>query len=100
MLGAYLVDHQLRHASQIYGFFASVIGLLFWLSLAAQVTLYAAEANVVWARRLWPRSIVQPPLTRADKAALTAIARQGERRPEQEVVVSFDEERGDRQPAP
>jgi hypothetical protein len=28
--------------------------------------------NVVAARRLWPRSIVQPPLTQADRAVLAA----------------------------
>ena len=81
VLGAYLVGHQLRHASQVYGYFASVLGLVSWLFLGAQLTLYAAEANVVWARRLWPRSIVQPPLTDADKRAFDDIALQGERRP-------------------
>lgn len=90
VLGAYLVGHQLRHASQVYGFFASVLGLVWWLFLGAQLTLYAAEANVVWARRLWPRSIVQPPLTDADKRALDDIALQGERRPEQSVESSWE----------
>jgi YihY family inner membrane protein len=85
VVGGYLVEHQLRHASQVYGFFASVLGLMAWLALGAQLTLYAAEANVVWARQLWPRSIVQPPLTDADKRALDALALQGERRPEQSV---------------
>jgi YihY family inner membrane protein len=89
MVGGYLVGHQLRHASQVYGLFAVVLGLLSWLALGAQLTLYAAEANVVRARRLWPRSIVQPPLTRADQAVLAAIARQEERRPEESVEVSF-----------
>ena len=92
VVGAYLVTNQLRHAGQVYGFFAGVIGLLFWLSLAAQVTLYAAEANVVWARRLWPRSLVQPPLTEADKQAFDDIALQGERRPEQTVESAWTDE--------
>jgi YihY family inner membrane protein len=89
-LGGYLVGHQLRHAQEVYGFFGSVLGLLSWLFLAAQVTLYTAELNVVVARRLWPRSIVQPPLTPADERTLAAIVRQEERRPEQTVTVSFD----------
>ena len=89
ILGAYLVAHQLRYASQVYGYFASVLGLVSWLFLGAQVTLYAAEANVVWARRLWPRSIVQPPLTDADKRAFDDIALQGERRPEQSVESTW-----------
>jgi YihY family inner membrane protein len=89
-LGGYLVGHQLRHASQVYGTFATVLGLLSWLYLGAVTTLYAAEFNVVKARRLWPRSMVQPPLTEADRRAMAAIALQEERRPEQDVRVSFD----------
>lgn len=90
--GAYLVAHQLRHASQVYGYFASVLGLLSWIFLGAQLTLYAAEVNVVWARRLWPRSILQPPLTDADKRAFDDIALQGERRPEQSVESTWDDD--------
>jgi YihY family inner membrane protein len=88
--GGYLVGHQLRHAGELYGFFGSVLGLLSWLYLGAQVAVYAAELNVVRARRLWPRSIVQPPLTLADKQTLVDIAMQGERRPEQTVAVDFE----------
>jgi YihY family inner membrane protein len=88
--GGYLVAHQLANASQVYGFFAVVLGLLSWMSLGAQMTLYCAELNVVRARRLWPRSIVQPPLTEPDKRALEAIAKQEERRPEESVEVHFD----------
>jgi YihY family inner membrane protein len=94
LVGAYLVAHQLRHASQVYGYFASVLGLVSWLFLSAQLALYAAEANVVWARRLWPRSIIQPPLTEADKRAFDDIALQGERRPEQVVESSWDDPEG------
>jgi uncharacterized BrkB/YihY/UPF0761 family membrane protein len=60
-VGGFLVGHYLRHTSQVYGVFAIVLGLLFWLYLGAQLTLYAAEVNVVAARRLWPRSLLQPP---------------------------------------
>jgi YihY family inner membrane protein len=94
LLGAYLVGNQLRYASQVYGYFASVLGLVSWLFLGAQLTMYAAEANVVWARRLWPRSIVQPPLTDADKRAFDDIAVQGERRPEQSVVSTWEDDSG------
>ncbi|MFJ8159983.1 YihY/virulence factor BrkB family protein [Streptomyces sp. NPDC096136] len=91
--GAVLVAHQLRHATQVYGFFATVIGLLSWLFLAAQITVYAAETNVVRARRLFPRSLLQPPLTEGDERVLADIARQEERRPEQHVDVDFDDGR-------
>jgi uncharacterized BrkB/YihY/UPF0761 family membrane protein len=89
LVGTYLVAHQLRHSSQIYGYFASILGLIAFLYLAAQITLYAAELNVVRTRHLYPRSIVQPPLTEADRRTLTGIAKEGERRPEQRVEVSY-----------
>jgi YihY family inner membrane protein len=99
--GAVLVAHQLRHATQIYGFFATVIGLLFWLLLNAQVTVYAAETNVVLGRRLYPRSLLQPPLTGPDEQVLEDIARQQRRRPEQHVDVTFDDHaREEPPPAP
>ena len=87
--GTALVQHQLRHAEAVYGQFGFVLGLIGWLYLVATVTLYAAEANVVWARHLWPRGIVQPPLTVADRKVLRDIARQEERRPEEDVHVGF-----------
>jgi YihY family inner membrane protein len=92
-LGNYYVGHQLRNASQTYGTFAIVIGLLSWLYLGAQVTILAAELNVVRARRLWPRAI-QPPLTREEKRALRRLAKQEERRPEEHVEVGFDAKAG------
>lgn len=87
--GTLLVGHQLRHSSQIYGYFGSILGLLAFLYLAAQISIYCAELNVVRARRLYPRSIVQPPLTDADLRTLTYIAKAEERRPEQRVDVEY-----------
>jgi uncharacterized BrkB/YihY/UPF0761 family membrane protein len=89
-VGTALVQHQLRHAQPVYGPFALVLGLIGWLYLVAQVVVYAAEANVVVMRHLWPRSIVQPPLTEADKRVLHDIAKQEQRRPEQRVGVGFE----------
>ncbi len=61
LLGSYIVGPLLRHSSALYGAFGVVLGLLAWLYLQAQLTLYAAEAAVVRARRLWPLSIVSEP---------------------------------------
>jgi YihY family inner membrane protein len=91
-LGGYFVSHQLQGATETYGTFATVIGLLAWIYLGAQVTLLAAEVNVVKKRRLWPRAIVQPPLTDADERALRGYAKQEERRPEEEVQVRIDDQ--------
>ena len=98
-LGGVLIEHSLRNTSKEYGAFALVLGLISFLYLAAQVTLYASEMNVVRIRRLWPRSIVQPPLTKADKEVLESIALEGQRRPEQYVATGFrvDGEKADEQ---
>jgi YihY family inner membrane protein len=90
-VGGYIVSHQLQGASDTYGTFAMVIGLLAWIYLGGQITLFAAEVNVVRKRRLWPRAIVQPPLTDADKRALKSYAEQEERRPEEDVIVRIEE---------
>jgi uncharacterized BrkB/YihY/UPF0761 family membrane protein len=90
--GTYLIGHQLRHSNEVYGFFGLVLGLLWWLYLGAQVVLYAAEVNVVRRLHLWPRSLVQPPLTPADRTVLVAYATEQQRRPEEEVSVRFEDE--------
>jgi YihY family inner membrane protein len=90
-IGGWYVARSLRGASQVYGFFAIVIGLLGWLYLGAQMTLLAAEINVVWKRKQWPRALVQPPLTLKDKDALRRLAKMEERRPEEVIVVRFKE---------
>jgi YihY family inner membrane protein len=88
--GAFLVHHFL-HSDSVYGVFATVLGLVAWLYLAAEVTVYCAELNVVLARQLWPRSIIQPPLTEADRASMALQALQNQRRKEQQVTVTFDD---------
>jgi uncharacterized BrkB/YihY/UPF0761 family membrane protein len=98
-LGVYVVGRQLQEANLVYGVFAVVIVLLSWLYLTAQMLLYAAEINVVLARRLWPRSLLQPPLTGPDKQVLTALAETEERLAEQHIEVRFSEP-DDRQDPP
>lgn len=90
-LGGYYVSHQLRSASEVYGTFGTVIGLLAWIYLGAQVTLLGAEVNVVRARRLWPRSLVQePPPREGDRRALGHQAEQEERRADEDVRATFE----------
>jgi membrane protein len=95
-LGGYIIGHRLESASETYGFFAVVIGLLTWLFLGAQVTLLAAEVNVVRTKGLWPRSLDPEDLTEADRRTLRELAAVEERREEQEVEVTFRES-GDRE---
>jgi len=89
-LGTYVVGH-FRHTDAVYGTFATVLVLMAWISLSVVITVYAAELNVVLARRLWPRSIIQPPLTEADRSSMALQALQNQRRPEQHVTVTFDD---------
>ena len=53
---AQLVAHELRHYRTLYGTFATVIVLLWWIGIGAVITAFAAELNVVVERHLWPRS--------------------------------------------
>ena len=90
ILGTWLVHHFL-HSDTVYGVFATVLGLVAWIYLAVEITVYCAEINVVLARRLWPRAVVQPPLTEADRASMALQALQNQRRPEQHIEVTFDD---------
>jgi membrane protein len=89
LVGGIYVSHVISRASNTYGTFATVIGLLVWLHLIAQMTLYAAEINVVVTRRLWPRSLLGPPDSPADRETLRALAKVEERHDDEQVDVSF-----------
>ena len=89
-MGGFVIGRYLKNDNAVYGLFGIVLGLYAWVYLMTEVTVYAAELNVVLAMHLWPRSMVQPPLTDADRRSLTAQAVQNRRRTDQHVDVSFD----------
>jgi uncharacterized BrkB/YihY/UPF0761 family membrane protein len=89
------VVHHYTHSDTVYGLFAIVLVLLAWIYLGVQITVYAAEVNVVLTRRLWPRTIVQPPLAEADRASMAMQALQNQRREEQSVKVTFSDRTSD-----
>jgi YihY family inner membrane protein len=63
VLGGRFVE-RIAHSHTAYGAFALVLGVIAWLHLGAQATIYSAELNVVLARRLWPKRLFsdeQPP---------------------------------------
>jgi membrane protein len=84
-----IASHLLRHAQAVAGLFGMVLGLLAWFGLQATVVVYAVEADVVRARRLWPRSLVPPPLTDADMAYYTDAVRAETQRPEQRLDIRY-----------
>jgi YihY family inner membrane protein len=89
--GTYVVGSRLNGASELYGVFGIVIGLVLWLYLGAQITLIAAEVNVVRKYRLWPRAIDMGNLTGTDREALGRRARVEERVKGQRISVVFED---------
>jgi YihY family inner membrane protein len=56
-IGGFYITRVVQGASDTYGLFAVVIGLLSWLLLLAQLVIVAAELNVVLAEGRWPRAL-------------------------------------------
>jgi inner membrane protein YhjD len=90
VVGGIYIGHVVKHWSGTYASIGFVIGLLVWLHLGSQLTLYAAEINVVLARKLWPRSLFGPPVAPADEKTLTALAKVEERHDTEQIEVHFD----------
>jgi membrane protein len=90
-VGGLYVHHVLGSLSSAYESFATVIALIIWLHLGSQLTLYAAEVNVVISRHLWPRSLFGPPVAPADRETYQALAKTEERHRSQTIEVSFEE---------
>jgi membrane protein len=87
--GTYLLRHDVAKSQSLYGTFGIVLGLLAWLYLQFEITLYMVEASAVRARKLWPRSMFPPPLTAADREAYELYAKVQQRRADYDVGVSF-----------
>jgi membrane protein len=85
-IGGYLITHQLARSSNLYGTFAIVLGLVGWLYIQAQLTVWVIEANAVFVYRLWPRSLA-PPRTAADRRAYAMYA-EVERRDEESLITT------------
>lgn len=93
-IGSWLVDHQVRNASHVYGLFAIVIGLLGWVYLGAQLLLFAAELNVVLKRRLWPRTLGESrDTTVSDREVIAGEATEEAAESDERVDVRFGRHR-------
>ncbi|MGN6781963.1 MAG: YihY/virulence factor BrkB family protein [Marmoricola sp.] len=89
LVGGYYVAHTLKGAGQTYGTFAVVIALLAWLYLESQLVLLAAELNTVLRMKLYPRGLVDPPQTDADRRAYEAHAETQQFQEEEQVDTDF-----------
>ena len=86
MRSALIISHYLQKAQSTYGHFATVITILWWFYLQAQITLLGAQLNVVLKERLYPRSLVDAPQTPADHRVLEAYAGERTYHPRQRVT--------------
>nr|WP_202927010.1 YihY/virulence factor BrkB family protein [Gordonia desulfuricans] len=103
--GSVYVLRVIARASDAYGVFAMVLGLLAFLYLAAVLVVVCLECNVVRVDKLYPRSLLTPftdnvVLTPGDEAAYTAQARAQRSKGFEEIDVTFDKSgTGDSDPA-
>ena len=88
-VGGLYVTRTVNGASETYGTFAVVIGMLSWIFLIAQVFVIGAEINTVAARRMWPRSLFGDPATAGDRRSHAAQATSQRMDREMDVDVDF-----------
>jgi membrane protein len=89
-ISALIVSHYLQKAQSTYGHFATIITILWWFYLQAQITLLGAQLNVVLKERLFPRSLVDAPQTPADHRVLEAYAAERTYHPQQRVTTRME----------
>jgi uncharacterized BrkB/YihY/UPF0761 family membrane protein len=92
-VGTGLVAHQLKNASDTYGTFGTVIGIVAFLLLLAKISMYAAELNPVLARKLYPRALpLVDDLTDADRRVLGDLVHAERRLDDQAIGVGFGDD--------
>lgn len=87
--GSVILSHQLQHLDSVYGTFAVVLGLLFWMYLLAQVIMYAAEIDTVRHFHLWPRTFSGNVRTEADRQAYKLYAQREKYVEKEHIGVRF-----------
>lgn len=57
-IGGAILIHELHNMNNIYGTFALVLSIIFWIYLQIQIILYGMELDTVRRLRLWPRKLL------------------------------------------
>ncbi|TWE12075.1 YihY/virulence factor BrkB family protein [Rudaeicoccus suwonensis] len=88
------VRHVIAHASDMNGVFATVLGLLAFLYLAALVIVLSMEIDAVRVKKLYPRALLTPftddvNLTGGDKRAYAGQAEATRTKGFEEIEVTF-----------
>ena len=69
LIGGLYVQRVIARMTNVFGPFASTIGLLAYVSLLIQIFVLATEVNVVRSKRLWPRALTHD-LDEPDRRAI------------------------------
>lgn len=88
-LGNFYFNRVVRNASDTYGAFAVVLGLLSWSYLLATMFVYATELGSVLTDRLWPRSLTGRNLSDADQRAIVIAAQRQMKTRDVEVSIGM-----------
>jgi inner membrane protein YhjD len=93
--GTYILGHEVKGATEVYGTFGFVLGLVFWIYIEALVVVFCAELNAVLRDRLWPRALLTPftddvELTSADEQVYDGMATAQRAKGFQQIDVTFD----------
>jgi len=101
--GGLYVSHVIRSASATNGVFATVLGLLAFLYVAATAMVLCTEVNVVRVERLYPRALLTPftddvDLTGGDERSYAGAATSQRAKGFQEIDVRFRPRRRGRRP--
>jgi membrane protein len=96
LISSVIISRYLGKAQGTYGSFATVITILWWFYLQAQITLLGAQLNVVLTERLYPRTLVGGPGTDADQRTLQHYANKATYYEEQEIEMRLGGTRAER----
>ncbi len=80
--------HHVSHSDSAYANFGLVLGILAWLHIITQISLYCAEFNTVLAGRRWPRSLFSQPFEQPDQALPLGAAAPAHARTRAESTVT------------
>ncbi|GAB7003631.1 hypothetical protein JCM18899A_11020 [Nocardioides sp. AN3] len=98
--GAVYVTKVINEAQGMNKTFATILGLVAFIYVAAVMGVLGIEINVVLVRRLWPRALLTPftdavDLTDADRRAYASYALMNRHKGFETVAVTFDGRDGD-----
>jgi membrane protein len=91
--GSAYVIRQEKAAGETYGQYASIIALMAFLFVAAQLSILGAEISAVKAYRLWPRSLTKGNFTEADISTYQRLASSTRQNQSYDVVLQSSQPR-------